>query len=83
LRIALDIGKVNLSQHLSILKQAGLIQSGQRGRQTLYAIAISEITKACQLVRKVLAVRLKQGTRLAKTLEASKTAVDGRWTGNR
>jgi ArsR family transcriptional regulator len=71
LRASLGIGKVSLSQHLSLLKQAGLIRSRQHGRETSYCIAIPEITGACQLVRKVLTVRLQQGTRLAKTLEAS------------
>jgi DNA-binding transcriptional ArsR family regulator len=73
LRGSLGIGKVNLSQHLSLLKQAGLIQSRQRGREALYWIAIPEVSEACQLVRKVLAVRLRQGMRLAKTLHASRT----------
>jgi DNA-binding transcriptional ArsR family regulator len=75
LRTSLGIGKVNLSQHLSLLKQAGLIRSRQRGREALYCLAIPEITDACQLVRNVLAVRLQQGTKLAKSLEASKPKI--------
>lgn len=73
LRAFLGIGKVNLSQHLSLLKQAGLIRSRQHGREALYCIAIPEVSEACQLVRKVLAVRLRQGMRLAKSLHASRT----------
>ncbi len=71
LRVSLNIGKVNLSQHLSLLRQAGLIQSCQRGRETAYCIAIPAVTSACRLVRKVLAVRLQQGTRLARALHGN------------
>jgi DNA-binding transcriptional ArsR family regulator len=71
LRTSLGIGKVSLSQHLSLLKQVGVIRSRQHGRETSYSIAIPEVTDACQLVRKVLTVRLQQGSRLARTLEAS------------
>ena len=75
LRVSLGIGKVNLSQHLSLLKQAGLIRSRLRGREALYCIAIPEVNQACQLVRKVLAERLRQGMRLAKTLHASRATI--------
>jgi DNA-binding transcriptional ArsR family regulator len=71
LRRALGIGKVNLSQHLSVMKQAGLIHSRQRGREVLYSLAIHEITRACQLIRTVLAARLRQGVKLARTLQES------------
>lgn len=71
LRQALGIGKVNLSQHLSVMKQAGLIRSRHRGREVLYSLAIREITGACQLIRTVLAERLRQGLKLAKTLQES------------
>ena len=71
LRASLGISKVNLSQHLSLLRQAGLIQSRQRGRETAYCIAIPAVTDACRLVRKVLAMRLQQGTRLARTLHGN------------
>lgn len=71
LRDWLGIGKVNLSQHLSLLKRAGLIRSQQKGRESIYSLAIPEITDTCHLVRKVLAARLSQGLKLARTLQAS------------
>lgn len=77
LRRALGIGKVNLSQHLSVMKQAGLIRSRQRGREVLYSLAIHEITRACQLIRTVLAARLRQGVKLAMTLQESGSPFPG------
>jgi DNA-binding transcriptional ArsR family regulator len=76
LRRALGIGKVNLSQHLSVMKQAGLIRSRHRGREVLYALTIREISGACQLIRSVLAERLRQGANLAKTLQESGRLLD-------
>ncbi|MBZ5693920.1 MAG: metalloregulator ArsR/SmtB family transcription factor [Acidobacteriia bacterium] len=75
LRSALGVSKVNLSQHLSLLKQVGLVQSRQSGREAFYFLVIPEIKDACQLVRKVLALRLQHGTRLAKTLRAESTKI--------
>lgn len=77
LRRALGIGKVNLSQHLSVMKQAGLIHARQRGREVLYSLAIHEITRACQLIRTVLAARLRQGLKLAMTLRESGSPFPG------
>lgn len=72
LRAVLKIGKVNLSQHLSLLKQAGLIQSRPRGRETLYRLVIPEVTDACQMIRRVLRARLQEGSRLVKALQFAK-----------
>lgn len=72
LRAFLDVGKVNLSQHLLLLKQAGLVRSRQRGRESLYSIAIPEITHACQLMRNVLAARLQHESELMKALQTPK-----------
>lgn len=71
LRRVLGIGKVNLSQHLSIMKRAGLIRSRQHGREYVYSLAVREISTACQLIRTVLAERLRQGASLARTLRES------------
>lgn len=71
LRHSLGIGKVNLSQHLSVMKHAGLIRARQRGREVLYSLAVPEIRNACQLIRAVLAERLRQEFRLAESLRES------------
>jgi ArsR family transcriptional regulator len=64
----LHISKVNLSQHLSVMKRAGLIQTRQEGRTTFHRLAFPEIKDACRMIRSVLARRFQQGTELARVL---------------
>lgn len=66
---ALGVNKVNLSQHLALLKRAGLVETMHQGRETSYRLSFTEIKDACRLIREVLAARLRQGTRLARSLE--------------
>lgn len=65
---ALGVSKVNLSQHLALMKHVGLIESRQEGRRAFHRLAIAEIKDACQIIRNVLAARLHQTTRLAADL---------------
>jgi ArsR family transcriptional regulator len=67
----LGISKVNLSQHLAVMRRAGLIESRQQGREAYHKLAFSEIRDACRLTRDVLAARLNQTTRLAKGLNSA------------
>lgn len=67
----LGVSKVNLSQHLALMKHAGLVESRQQGRHVFYRLAFVEIKGACQIIREVLAARLKQGTLLAKDLRSA------------
>jgi ArsR family transcriptional regulator len=64
----LHIGKVNLSQHLSVMKRAGLILTRQEGRTTFHRLAFPEIKDACRMIRGVLARRFQEGTELARVL---------------
>ena len=64
----LGVSKVNLSQHLGVMKHVGLVESRQQGRQVFYRLAFAEIRGACQMIRHVLSARLNQGTQLAKNL---------------
>lgn len=67
----LGISKVNLSQHLAVMRSAGLIESRQQGREAFHRLAFSEIKDACRLTREVLAVRLNLNTRLARGLSSA------------
>ena len=73
---ALGISKVNLSQHLAVMRHAGLIESRQRGREAFHKLAFSEIKDACRLTREVLAVRLNLNTRLARSLNTANREAD-------
>lgn len=68
---ALGLPKANLSQHLALMKRVGLLESRRAGRQVYLRLAFGEIKRACQLIRGVLAARLEQDTRLARSLQSA------------
>ena len=60
----IGISKANLSQHLAILRSAGVIVTRRNGKQVVCALAIPEIKQACQLIRNVLRVQIRQAKEL-------------------
>lgn len=46
--------KANLSQHLSIMKNKGIIKSRKEGLSVYYKISNPKVVKACNLMREVL-----------------------------
>ncbi|MBI3484553.1 MAG: helix-turn-helix transcriptional regulator [Acidobacteria bacterium] len=64
----LGISKMNLSQHLALMKHAGLVESRTEGRAALHRLALREIKDACGMIRSVLAARLERGSQLARSL---------------
>jgi DNA-binding transcriptional ArsR family regulator len=54
----LEIPKANLSQHLSVLKDAGILKSRKDGSFQILSLAIPKIKDACQLVRGILSERI-------------------------
>ncbi|MCL6565586.1 MAG: metalloregulator ArsR/SmtB family transcription factor [Acidobacteriia bacterium] len=77
----LGTSKVNLSQHLALLRRVGLVESRQQGRQIFHRLAIEEVEHACRVIREVVAQQLSQNSRLARALRhdpgnRGKTRVD-------
>jgi len=64
------LSKVNISQHMNILKSKGVIVSRREGQQLFYSIANPKIIQACNLMREVLVeqhlAREKAVSRLVK-----------------
>jgi ArsR family transcriptional regulator len=61
----LAITKANLSQHLAILRGAGVINTRREGQQIYCSLAIPEVKQACQLIRSVLRAQIRNGRKLA------------------
>lgn len=61
----LSISKANLSQHMTILKAAGVVTTHREGKQVYCALAIPEVKEACQLIRNVLRAQIRTGQQLA------------------
>jgi DNA-binding transcriptional ArsR family regulator len=72
----LEIPKANLSQHLSVLKDAGIIQSRKKGLYHYISLAVPKIKDACALVRSVLVEKMaleeKKNSELIRELRAQK-----------
>ncbi|KAB2841788.1 winged helix-turn-helix transcriptional regulator [bacterium] len=69
----LKIPKANLSQHLAVLKGAGILKERRLGPSRILALAIPQIEEACELIRKVLAQRLQlQGREAERAREVLK-----------
>lgn len=64
LQQALGVTTANLSQHLAVLKAAGVIVTRREGKNVHCALAIPEVKQACLLIRNVLRAQLRNGRRL-------------------
>jgi DNA-binding transcriptional ArsR family regulator len=55
----IDISKANLSQHMSVLIQKGVVKSRREGVNVFYQLSDKRITEACDIMRDVLISRLE------------------------
>ena len=60
----LGISEANLSQHLAVLRGAGVIATRRIGKQVDCYLAIPEVKRACALISDVLRAQVKNGQRL-------------------
>lgn len=65
----LKIPKSNLSQHLKVLKTAGILKVRNEGLYQHLSLGIPEVKQACALVRKVLASQMGQQVELAMAMK--------------
>ena len=61
----LCISKANLSQHMTILKAAGVVSTHREGKQVYCSLAIPEVKQACHLIRDVLRAQIRSEQQLA------------------
>jgi ArsR family transcriptional regulator, virulence genes transcriptional regulator len=64
LQKALGISVPNLSQHLAILKSAGVVATRRKGKRVFCSLPIPEVKQACDLVRNVLRRQIKESNTL-------------------
>jgi DNA-binding transcriptional ArsR family regulator len=66
-RLASRIGasQPNVSQHLSVLRTAGLVEAERDGREVRYRLSDPDVMVACGLMRAVLERRLARLGRMA------------------
>jgi ArsR family transcriptional regulator len=60
----LGVTTANVSQHLSVLKGAGVIATRRQGKQIYCAVSLPEVKQACGLIRNVLRAQIRRGRKL-------------------
>ncbi len=65
----MGISKVNLSQHLAVLRRNGIVEARRDGARIFYRISNPKVVQACQLMREVLIERLNRKRDLAILIE--------------
>ena len=63
---ALEISQANLSQHLAIMRQKGIVTTRRDGLNVFYKLSNPKIVKACDLMRQVLLEHLETGAKLVR-----------------
>lgn len=64
----LGVAQPNVSQHLAVLRTAGLVDAERTGREVRYRLTDPDVMVACSVMRRVLERRLD---RLAKLVNAT------------
>jgi DNA-binding transcriptional ArsR family regulator len=63
---AMGIPKANLSQHLAVMRQKGIVSARREGTTVYYRLARPRITEACAVMREVLMDGFRDQERLAR-----------------
>ena len=79
LAIAIGVTLPNASQHLAVLRTAGLVEGRRSGTTVTYRLAEPAIAEACDIIHAIVARRLAQAVRPVadRAIEASAIATQG------
>lgn len=66
----LDLPQANISQHLTVLRDAKVLKTRRDGKQIFYSMASKKVLQACDLLRDVL-IEQADDAQLAKQLQLS------------
>ncbi|MFA6457727.1 MAG: metalloregulator ArsR/SmtB family transcription factor [Bacteroidota bacterium] len=64
----MKIPKANVSQHLAVLRKAGILETRRDGLSIYYSISSPKVIKACDLMREVLVEYQTKKTKLMKNI---------------
>lgn len=73
LAMLLGIRQSNLSQHLAVLRQRGIVKTRKQGASIFYRVFNPKINQACDIVREVLMDQLRQKQELASNYSSEIT----------
>ncbi len=66
----LGVPKANVSQHLAVMRNSGVLVNRRDGVNIYYSLASHKVTEACMLMKEVLTERLKSKSGLLDKIEA-------------
>jgi DNA-binding transcriptional ArsR family regulator len=66
LAVALGASQPNVSQHLAVMRTAGLVEAERDGREVRYRLTDPDVIRACDVMRGVLHRRLDRLGRLGR-----------------
>ena len=77
-RLAEELGasQPNISQHLSVLRAAGIVDAERDGREVRYRLADPDVVVACSIMRGVLQRRLTRLGRLSDLDQANAELIE-------
>lgn len=64
---ALGMSQPNVSQHLAVMRAAGIVEAERDGREVRYSVADQDVLVACGIMRGVLERRLRRLAELSAT----------------
>jgi len=72
----LEVSQSNLSNHLAVLKNAGLIKSRPEGRQKIYELANHEVAQLVELLFNMQHTSVAKKERSIKPIQSARTCYD-------
>ena len=77
--IACAVGarKANVSQHLALMRQKGVVEARREGLHVYYRLASPNVLQACQLMRQVLLEQIASRGELVAPSEAAANGASG------
>jgi len=71
-RLAAELGvsQPNASQHLAVMRAAGLVEAERDGRGTIYRLTDAGVIDACELMAQVMRRRLARYAELSAAIES-------------
>lgn len=66
---ALGLRQANLSQHLMLLRERGIVTTRRQGLNIYYSLSSPKIVQACEIMREVLAEHLARSAELAQNIQ--------------
>jgi len=63
---AMQISQANLSQHLAVMRQKGIVETRREALNVYYQLSNPRIVQACDLMRQVLLEHLETGAELVR-----------------